>query len=643
MLPEITKRTFLPCLIFSVMALWANSAGAQITKKADRKLEQKEYSEALHLYVKCLENKKINQATTIDIYHKMAQCYMAMNYYRPAYNYIKKALSANPSFSEYYPLYCEAAHCVGDYVNETLMRYKNMQSACDSSLNLENSSFVKTLFASGNNIENANVSLSKQYKINTFGKNRGLAFWGDRLLYSTSGFLISPQSKDYTSQISEYTVFSSPYINGTISDPNPEIGIPVLRKNNVTAIAVHPSSALYFVILHKSIPELYVSTMNKDSVYSGKKAVKIGGRKLPVESLVFSEDGNRMIFSAQLTGGLGGKDLWYSDLKDGTWQEPVNMGSRINTPKDEITPSLHGSYLFYSSNGLPENFGGFDIYGIDLDSTKESYPENLKLPYNSCADDFSLIVNSEGNSGFLVSTRDTSLLDDKIYGFSQIPDFTLYRCHLTDKAEIAQSNAEIIITEKESDRILSTAKSDGNGYFSFFLNNKKSCLVEIRKENFFPKITEIGKSSGSENGIGNNTSILSFSIEGFVNNSAYRLEGIFHQTAESEIHENTGLKSLLSFLKNNPGLDVYLHLFGYLSDNDDFNELLNNQRLANLKDFLQSHGIAKDRIRPIAYSNEIPTNFPPVNPESDSTYALYFVLTPHDKPTMLPNTTEIKR
>ena len=93
MLPEITKRTFLPCLIFSVMALWANSAGAQITKKADRKLEQKEYSEALHLYVKCLENKKINQATTIDIYHKMAQCYMAMNYYRPAYNYIKKALT----------------------------------------------------------------------------------------------------------------------------------------------------------------------------------------------------------------------------------------------------------------------------------------------------------------------------------------------------------------------------------------------------------------------------------------------------------------------------------------------------------------------------------------------------------------------
>lgn len=639
-LPDIKKRTLLFVLTLAAEVFCANFADAQITKKADRKLAHKEYSEALRLYAGCLEDKSINHATTIDVYYKMAQCYMAMNYYRPAYNYIKKAVAANPSFTEHYPIYCEAAHCVGNYMDEAAAYDKML--AMNDTAPCQNG-FVKILFASENNRENPNVPLSNQYAMNTFGKDRGLAFWGDKLFYSTSGFLIAPQSEDYASQTSEYKVFCSPHSEGTLTNPSPETGIPVLRENNVTAIAVHPSSELYFVVMHKGAPRLYVSTLDKDSVYSGKKAVKIGGEKLPVESLVFTEDGNRMIFSAQLEGGFGGKDLWYSDLKDGIWQRPVNMGEMTNTAKDEITPSLYGNYLFFASNGLPENFGGFDIYGIDMDTTKHGLPENLKMPYNSCADDFSLVISPDGTSGFLVSTRDTSLLDDKIYGFSQIPDFTLYRCHLTDNAERPQAGAEITVIEKESDKIVSTTSSDDGGNFSFFLNNKKSYIVEIRKDNFFPNTVEISHVSDCGNGIANNTEIRNFSIDGFVPNSAYRLEGVFNQTADTEILESCGLKSLLSFLKSNPQLDVYLHLFGYLSGNDEFNELLSNQRLANLKDFLMSRGIAKKRVKALSYSNEIPTNYPPARAGKDSTFALYFVLTPHEKATILPKTTEKKK
>ena len=92
---------------------------------------------------------------------------------------------------------------------------------------------------------------------------------------------------------------------------------------------------------------------------------------------------------------------------------PNNMGGTINTSADEITPFVFRRTLFFSSDGQMENYGGFDIYSISLDSVIAG-ANNLKLPYNSCADDFGLVINPEGTGGFLVSTRDTSLLDDRI-------------------------------------------------------------------------------------------------------------------------------------------------------------------------------------------------------------------------------------
>jgi hypothetical protein len=80
-----------------------------------------------------------------------------------------------------------------------------------------------------------------------------------------------------------------------------------------------------------------------------------------------------MVFASDRVGGLGGYDLYYSELKNGKFSSPKNFGPGINTSSDEYRPVI-GSvqdftnmYMIFSSN-RPGGKGGFDLYltGLNL-------------------------------------------------------------------------------------------------------------------------------------------------------------------------------------------------------------------------------------------------------------------------------------
>ena len=68
-----------------------------------------------------------------------------------------------------------------------------------------------------------------------------------------------------------------------------------------------------------------------------------------------------LFFSSDAPGGTGGFDLYYATkLSTGVFDSPVNLGSMINTPADEITPFYKDGRLVFASDGLP-SFGGLDL------------------------------------------------------------------------------------------------------------------------------------------------------------------------------------------------------------------------------------------------------------------------------------------
>ena len=103
-----------------------------------------------------------------------------------------------------------------------------------------------------------------------------------------------------------------------------------------------------------------------------------------------TSDGRYLYFVSDLKGGFGGKDIWRCELGQNTVGAPENLGPLVNTPGDEVFPTLRNdSMLYFSSDGQP-GFGGLDLFVANLKRESVNRVENLGLPLNSQGDDFGI-------------------------------------------------------------------------------------------------------------------------------------------------------------------------------------------------------------------------------------------------------------
>ncbi len=130
-----------------------------------------------------------------------------------------------------------------------------------------------------------------------------------------------------------------------------------------------------------------------------------------------STDGQRLYFSSDMPGGMGGMDIWMVEKRGITWSKPINLGPEVNTPKNEVYPFIHNSgNLFFSSNGF-NGAGKLDIYMVNFDEGPSGTVVNLGEPFNTEADDMGFILNPEGIKGFFTSKRASGKGNDDIYMF----------------------------------------------------------------------------------------------------------------------------------------------------------------------------------------------------------------------------------
>lgn len=131
-----------------------------------------------------------------------------------------------------------------------------------------------------------------------------------------------------------------------------------------------------------------------------------------------SPDGDRLYFSSDRPGGLGGLDVYYVEKMGEDWGEPINLGASVNTSSDDVFPFIHADgHLFFSTQGW-DGVGGLDIlYTIQNEDGSWQQAENLNAPFNSDKDDFGLILDLETKNGYFSSDRSGGQGKDDIYSF----------------------------------------------------------------------------------------------------------------------------------------------------------------------------------------------------------------------------------
>lgn len=138
---------------------------------------------------------------------------------------------------------------------------------------------------------------------------------------------------------------------------------------------------------------------------------------------VLSFGGDVLYFVSDRPGGLGQTDLWYSEKQaDGTWGTPINCGNQVNTVASETFPTVNEEGILYFSSRGYAGMGGYDIYRVKGAKSSWEIPQNMKVPFNSAADDLGLILKRNGYEGYVASNRQGGMGKDDIYYFSD-PDY----------------------------------------------------------------------------------------------------------------------------------------------------------------------------------------------------------------------------
>lgn len=130
-----------------------------------------------------------------------------------------------------------------------------------------------------------------------------------------------------------------------------------------------------------------------------------------------SADGRTIYFASNRKGGHGGTDIYATTKRDGVWGLPVNLGSTVNTSKNERSPyvSGDGGVLYFSSDGL-SGFGGYDVFMAARNGSEFDQPANLGSQINTANDELFFFAPSKTEQFYFASSRDGGLGGLDIYG-----------------------------------------------------------------------------------------------------------------------------------------------------------------------------------------------------------------------------------
>lgn len=119
-----------------------------------------------------------------------------------------------------------------------------------------------------------------------------------------------------------------------------------------------------------------------------------------------SEDGKRLFFASNMKGSYGKYDIYVVDISaNGSLGVSKNLGPKVNTKEDELFPNIYNStLLFFASEGR-DGFGGLDLYATQVVHNTLTASVNLGSHINSSRDDYAIQLDIEKGESYVVSNR----------------------------------------------------------------------------------------------------------------------------------------------------------------------------------------------------------------------------------------------
>jgi len=251
--------------------------------------------------------------------------------------------------------------------------------------------------------------------------------------------------------------------------------------------------------------DIYVADVTEENQFINIKSLPINYKNYSTAYPSLSLDNKTLYFASDRRESLGGFDIFkVSILENGKrFSRVTNLGSKVNTKGDEITPYVMGEKIYFSSNGR-KGLGGFDVFSTNVDLKSEAV--NLGISLNSDKNDFGFIRKNHRNYGFLSSNRDGGKGNNDIYFFSVIevvPPVIV---------ELEEETIENTVTDKTVENMnIEKIRVDDN---TVAVNDKKDNVQEENsekksrnKDDKVSKVAEINVSKTNEKLVNKNNTV----------------------------------------------------------------------------------------------------------------------------------------
>lgn len=328
-----------------------------------------------------------------------------------------------------------------------------------------------------------------------------------------------------------------------------------------------------------------------------------------------SSDDRFLFFASNRPGGLGGMDIWCSEITTMTndalnFSVPINIGRAINSREDDFSPFIHadGSTLYFSSKGK-FGMGGSDLFLSKLKDSVWTEAVNLGFPINTRFDEDGLAVSPTSNVAVFSSNREGSVEKSKDLFDLKLPSEFLpekvgyIHGFVYDLETGLRLLAPIKLTQLESSKTKTIVSDQIEGYTTTLIAEKMYAFdVDVAGYLFYSKHFNLKEKVGFKQ-----AEQVDIYLEPIKAGKKFVLSNIFFDF-DSDRLKNESFAELIQlndFLQKNSRLKVEISGHTDNVGNSDYNQKLSENRAKAIFDYLKQ-SVDPNRMIYKGYGAEIP-------------------------------------
>ncbi|MEX0313517.1 MAG: OmpA family protein [Allomuricauda sp.] len=351
--------------------------------------------------------------------------------------------------------------------------------------------------------------------------------------------------------------------------------------------------------------KIYTSEL-RGGEWTEAQEVSFNSEDYSVGQPALSPDGSKLYFVSDMPGSIGQTDIFVVDVyPDGGFSKPKNLGPAINTSGREMFPYITEEKLYFASDGHL-GLGGLDIFESEIGRSGFGEPNNLGKPLNSNRDDFAYIVNEKTLRGYFSSNREGGKGDDDIYSFQRMEEV----CKQTVKGSVVRSaNAQPIVNVEveliaEDGTSLGKTRTDPYGAFGFdlSLDCEATYAIKIDKEGY-----KAGGAGFSTSKVKDHVNEVPLEITKELNKLIVRengvlkikIDNIYFDLNKADIRPDAAqeLNKIVEVMKEYPKMVIKIEAHTDSRGSDRYNETLSDKRAKSTGNYIISQGIEGHRIQ----------------------------------------------